>query len=585
MLDSATAACVAGSCRYFCDVQRGDCNSDLGAVGSDGCETSLSDSVASCGACGSVCGAGDVCVGGACGRTTGGRENEEFDTGTGTGVDYDETEDGLVLDASATTNDYLWLPNTDQSTLTKWDPVTNTEVGRYYVGLESGECSGLCCHSSSCNMPSRVVVDGGGDAYVANRGFGMQGTVTKVAARLEDCVDRNMNGRIDTSTDGTPMPWNADGVSSDECVLWNAPVDAPGTLLRAIAIDAGDAAHPNGYPWVGSFNGRRFYKLDPDTGAVLVGPVGVGFAPYGAVVLSDGMLYASGLGTRTLARIDTTSETPTSTTLTIPAISGVAQGHYGMTADGNGRLWFSNQHGIQGYDPSTGQATGSVNLGYGRMLLGITADGDGRIWSSVWSNPLSLVYWDADDFNPGGLIAPAEVSQIEMPAGFANGSAIGSDSSGTLWYTNYGTSGTRLFRVNPDTGDVTAHEGPGRVYSYSDFTGGVRRIAIATGSYDEVFDGICANPTWERLVFDATTPADAEVEFVVRTATTVAGLDTAEAVSIGIAPTDSSPHDIAAALTAAGVMPRRYLELTTILRGVPGSSPIVRGYDIDWSCP
>ena len=64
-------------------------------------------------------------------------------------------------------------------------------------------------------MPSRVVVDGSGDAYVANRGFSMQGTVTKIAANIDDCVDRNGNGMIDTSTGSTALPFD-----EDECVLW-----------------------------------------------------------------------------------------------------------------------------------------------------------------------------------------------------------------------------------------------------------------------------------------------------------------------------------------------------------------------------
>ena len=36
-------------------------------------------------------------------------------------------------------------------------------------------------------------------------------------------------------------------------------------------VGAGDASHPDGYPWVGSYSDRKMYRLNPKTGAVING--------------------------------------------------------------------------------------------------------------------------------------------------------------------------------------------------------------------------------------------------------------------------------------------------------------------------
>ncbi|MFT5357714.1 MAG: hypothetical protein ACI9KE_004951 [Polyangiales bacterium] len=305
-----------------------------------------------------------------------------------------------------------------------------------------------------------------------------------------------------------------------------------------------------------------------------------------AVVLGDGTLYASGLGTTTLAVIDTTVAAPTATTITVPRPAGAPNWqHYGMTADANGRLWFSYGTGIQGYDPATGASTASATAAGGFLFhSGITVDGVGRVWAAISSNPMRLIYWDADDFVPNGLIPLAETTTLTMPAGYTGSSAVGADSNNIIWYTNSG-SPTALFRVDPSDGSVTTSTDLNQVYSYSDFTGGVRRTVIATGTYDETFDGLCANPVWDSLVYDVNTPAGTSVEFVGRTADTIAGLDAASAVTIALTPPDTSPGDVTTAFMVAGVTPQRYFRLTTIIRGVPGDSPVVRSYTVGWTCP
>ena len=130
-----------------------------------------------------------------------GNGGRAFDDINANGTAFSPQQGGLVVSLEEEDTGYMWLPNTAESTMSKWDPSTAPprELGRYRVGLPQGECPGSCCWDNGCNMPSRVGIDGSGDAYVANRGFGMQGTVTKIAARIEDCVDRNNNGQIELS--------------------------------------------------------------------------------------------------------------------------------------------------------------------------------------------------------------------------------------------------------------------------------------------------------------------------------------------------------------------------------------------------
>ena len=65
---NAASTCAAGSCAYTCLAGYGDCD----GVASNGCETALSTSVASCGRCGNACSATNgtaTCAAGACGIT------------------------------------------------------------------------------------------------------------------------------------------------------------------------------------------------------------------------------------------------------------------------------------------------------------------------------------------------------------------------------------------------------------------------------------------------------------------------------------------------------------------------------------
>ena len=53
----------------------------------------------------------------------------------------------------------------------------------------------------TANNPSRTAVDFNGDIWVANRAFGGQSSVTKIANDLTECADRNGTPGLQTSSD------------------------------------------------------------------------------------------------------------------------------------------------------------------------------------------------------------------------------------------------------------------------------------------------------------------------------------------------------------------------------------------------
>jgi hypothetical protein len=469
--------------------------------------------------------------------------------------------------ANARRADYLWVPNTGESTVSKWDATTRREIARYRVGLASGECVNQCCHVSGCNMTSRTVVDGFGNAWVANRGFGMQGTVTKIAAESFDCQDRNGNGMIDTSTG----PMDVRPYGQDECVLFNAPVGAANTVLRAIAIDRGDENFPEGYAWVGGCStggANPGFKLNPRTGAVIQ-MVTVPHCAYGAVVTPDGRLWWNG---GALSNNFTPMDPATGRMGTT-----VAGGGYGITTDADGRLWFSRTN--RAYDTRSGQWTTLPMSLTGS--LGITVDPMNRVWAMAGNN---LVNWNASAFVAGGSMPAAAFTSRAVTPAASSASALGADRGGNIWIATYGAGPLWLFDTTSNS--FSTHNGPNRVYTYTDFTGAVRRLVIGTGTYTENYTAECNDPQYAELVWDANLPMGTSLQFSLRTASSEAGLATARPVNLGTAPPAMSPVPITPALMAAGVTPGQYARLTVTFTPsrMPVATPVLRSVGISWRC-
>ncbi len=519
------------------------------------------------------------------GSGTGGRMFNEMGR---MGVDYDMASGGLIVRANPRMSDYLWVPNTGESTISKWDAVTEREVARYRTGLAVGECPNGGIGGPNCNSLSRVVVDGAGNAYAANRGFNMQGTINKFAGERVDCVDRNMNGMIETSTG----PMNVLPYGADECILYTANVGAVNAVLRAITIDKGDEMFPEGYVWVGGCantgqlqGGAGLWQLNPRTGAT-IRHLDFPACAYGGVVTPDGHLWWHTLSNG-ITEVD-----PVTGRVGVMQRSGEGAGGnggtYGVTTDADGRIWVSRANvDAYGYDPRMRQWTwANVQAhpgGRGSTALGITVDPNNHVW--VAGN--SIAYeWDARAFRAGGQIDMAAITVHRYAAipNFSSVSALGADRRGRIWMTTYGRG--PLAQLDPMTNTVRTFDGPNQVYTYSDFTGAVRRLVIGTGTYTETYNTEC-EPNFADFRWTASTPAGTSLNFVLRTAVTEAGLGAATPVPLAVAPRDMAPIDVTGRLLAAGVTPGQFARITVTFNPTnnPVQTPVLQSMGLSWRCP
>jgi hypothetical protein len=196
------------------------------------------------------------------------------------GVVVDPSDGALVLGVLGLNSPGVWVANMDDGTVSRLDPRSGREIGRYVTARPSAAngarpATENCNWSNIGNCPSRTAIDQNFDCYVANRAFGNQGTVSKIAADLRRCIDRNANGRIDTATDrngdgriSMSDPTEFYGVN-DECILWTVPVGVRNGVPRALSVGVAGSGVEVGDIWVGNYNEARAYRLRPSDGATL----------------------------------------------------------------------------------------------------------------------------------------------------------------------------------------------------------------------------------------------------------------------------------------------------------------------------
>jgi streptogramin lyase len=347
---------------------------------------------------------------------------------------------------------YIFIANSNQSTMSKINTETLVEEGRYLT------------RADSAGNPSRTSVSIDAQLGAINN---RAGGVLAVWSVPELC-DPNTNGQpgVQTSSGGQDvLPWG-----QDDCVAWYA--DFPGyTTQRPIAWTAGQyneqtCTFDNQKLWTsgcGANMGQwaKANRLHRDTGAVedTVDIMGIpcgGFGGYGGAADGEGNFWVSTLGSD-LSRVD--GETLDVQHWTIPISV------YGITVDSDNRVWMSSNFGSGStsavrFDPETEQfdlATGNV----ASAQTGIAEDGEGRMWMNHWGQPPAIYPIDKDTMVTG---APFLINQS---TGSAKGVAV--DKDGYIWSPNFDNN---AYRIDPDDNIVDSVPGLDFPYTYSDMTGG-----------------------------------------------------------------------------------------------------------------
>jgi streptogramin lyase len=484
-------------------------------------------------------------AGGAAAQTKAWTLTADFDTGTLNNTSDTRVPDAVVLGPTPVSQTHnVWIDNYDYGFIVRVDSLTGKQTSRFDSVLSNinGVSTGLrpanefCDWSSTGNCPGRVAVDTNGDVWIVNRAFGSQGSVTKFSGNIAHCIDRNNDGKIQTSSDV-----NGDGIidmsatgaaqeyfgQNDECILTTIPVGAVNAIPRGVAVDKW------GKIWVSTYNEGKLYRYNPNDPVTLEATVSIGANPYSLATGGD-YLFASVNGSGRTTRVHITNLTQS----TVPCPNT-----YGVVADPAGNVAYlgSNPAGTVGMyraDFGAGTCTFVSNANHGNttaMTLDLQPSGP-FVWSADYGGNSVSRY----------TMAGTYLNTVAVPTANPHGMSV--DFQGNLWVVSdsAGSAGAykMLTKINPATNavigsysigylaaDAAKYNSDATPYLYSDFTGvQIDRQAPYTyvGSWDGVYDGGVPGIPWSKVSWNALIPNTyTTLVASARAADTVAALGTA----------------------------------------------------------
>lgn len=432
--------------------------------------------------------------------------NEDFERGVMVGLC---SVDGMLEWSGAqATLPFIWIPNSDNATVSKVDVRTGRELARYRVA------------PVTYANPSRTTVDQYGNCWVANR---QSAAAVKIGLfEAGQYEDRNHNGVIDTSRDlnsdgsitgAEELPWG-----QDECVLrelilipGNLGTYVPGTYTGSYANDywnpgpRGVAIDEQNNLWIGAYGSMKYYYVHGLSGTLLrtVDVAPLGHHPYGAVIDANGILWSASWtdagGDGNLLRLDPRTEAIGEIDLALPT--------YGMGLDTQGHLFVANMWnwGLSRIDVNTGtidweKTRGSTGT---ESATGVAVTEDGDVWVA------STGYGNVDRYSNDGVL------KASIPVGSPRGVAV--DAEGYVWALN--RSDQFIRRIDPRNNTVVLSKqlAGSSHYGYSDMTGFLlNRITSRRGTWDVVHDSSRINAPWGRITWVETRPPGTSVHVEAR---------------------------------------------------------------------
>ncbi|MEN6574495.1 hypothetical protein [Methanobacterium aggregans] len=487
--------------------------------------------------------------------------DEDFDEGTMVGLEHNSTNNQIQLsNGSQSALPYIWVPNSNQGTVSKINTITGMEIARYRTGPQSS------------TNPSRTTVDLEGNCWLGNR---QTGTAVKIGLLENSCyTDRNQNGVADTCRDldgngiitaDEILPWG-----QDECVLYEVilipghegtydPGNYTGPYVndnnnpgpRGIAVDSKNNV------WLGTYGSKKYYHVDGKTGQIMntVDLSSVGHTPYGAVIDQNGILWSSGAGGQNLLRLDTSNN----------SITTIRLKHfvYGLGLDRNNHLF------VAGWDSScfsrinilTGKVEWTKPCPYQSRGVAVTDDGD--VWIANSAAGTVTRYSNNGDFKATVIVG-------------ATPTGVSVDNQGKVWVVDYGDE--YVHRINPSNNqkdsvgniingvELSKKIIGGTHYGYSDMTGTISNtITTNKGTWTVVHDSGLQNSQWGLVSWTCFEPAGTRVTVRTRSSNDRTNWSNWETVQNGFH-LNSTPKG-------------RYLEIETELIRLTGyESPIL--YDL-----
>ncbi len=448
----------------------------------------------------------------------------------------------LVLDQTHASFNYAWTANTNdwsKGTVSKFDTKTVREVARYFSvtcnSLKTGStaaCDGKgngCCAldstpqflnrqagmpsgayqavqwDSHSHNPSRTAIDFNGDMWVANRAVyqqGAQGSVTKIANDISECIDRNHNGKIDTSKDVNgdgeiETDCNGDGQADDiasvkakpctngmpqefyglddECVLMTSNIGGFDDVIRPLALGPGAKDFGPSDVWVGNYMKGRIDHVDGTTGMIkeeiqmpqpcIPPQLNVG-GLYGFVIDNQGIGWAALLSKDYSCYWDTKN----TKNMGVTRNATLSVSEYGIGQDSDGNIWFGTAGGdATRYTPNRKGNFMDLGQGYYTTFQGVSGNGvavDSRSANTyfayyagpqIYQIPASAVPVPKGQDQtcvPGqGICANVHFNQVPSFGGSCKGVDISSD--GNVIATSVSTPGIERVKVDA-MGNMTA---------------------------------------------------------------------------------------------------------------------------------